>query len=323
MRKILHNNLSEMIRDAKTFLILTHKRPDGDAISSSLAMFWYLLDKGKKETSIDVIIPEYSDEFSFINGIEHLKAEPTREKYDLAILVDCAELRMLKGGKYLKLASKTVCIDHHEKTFSYAHYNVVDTEAASCTSIIFEILPCTRKNYLTCIATGLISDTSNLTLNVTPKARNIIERLEQLGVDVNGISRKLSTKSSRTEELAELVIERGKFIEDKIFCTYLLQEDLLDNEKNLTNVNHKLIIQEIQKKVDFETLIFLIENDLGEFKASLRTFSKIDLNQICTDLVNAGKALKGGGHSYSAGCTITGSYYDVFKVISEEILKYK
>lgn len=49
MRKILHNNLSEMIRDAKTFLILTHKRPDGDAISSSLAMFWYLLDKGKKK----------------------------------------------------------------------------------------------------------------------------------------------------------------------------------------------------------------------------------------------------------------------------------
>ena len=322
VRDISTEKLSKIIGNANTFLIMTHRRPDGDAISSSLAMFWYLLDIGKKEEFIDVIIPEYTEELSFILGIEHLKKQPAKERYDLAIIVDCAELRLLKGKEYLTLANKTVCIDHHEKSEFYAEYNIVDVDVASCTSIIYEILPSTGMDYLTCIATGLISDTSNLTLNVTPTARKIIEELRLLGVNLEEISKKLTTNSRRTEELLQLVIERGKFVQNMIFCSYLLQEDLLESEKNLTNVNHKLIIQGLQKNIQFETLILLIENELGEFKASLRTFNtQIDLNKVCLRLIAKGKALKGGGHSYSAGCTAVGSYEELFKIISDEISK--
>ena len=192
------------------------------------------------------------------------------------------------------------------------------------TIIIYETFACKNLNYLDCIATGLISDTSNLTLNVTPKARNLLEILKQEGVDIDGISKKLTIKNSRTEELAQLVIKRGKFIGNTIFCSYLLQKDLLETEKNLTQVNHKLIVQEIQKAVDFETLILLIEKELGEFKASLRTFSPdIDLISVCSNLLEKGEILKGGGHSYSAGCTAVGSYEKLFDVISKEILKIK
>ena len=108
------------------------------------------------------------------------------------------------------------------------------------------------------------------------------------------------------------------------FCSYLLQADLLDSEKNLTNVNHKLIIQGLQEQVKFETLILLIENDLGEFKGSLRTFNpNIDFNKICSELLAKGKILKGGGHSYSAGCTAIGSLDELFKIILKEVLNNK
>ena len=313
----------ELIRNSSTFLIMTHKRPDGDAISSALAMFWYLLDIGKNEKNIDIVIPEYAKELAFISGIEYVKKQPAMENYDLAILVDCAELRMLEGKEYMELADKTICIDHHEKEKFYANYNVVKADVSSCTTIIFDIFRCVVPNYLNCIATGLISDTSFLTLNVNPEAKDIIKKLRELGVDIDEISKKLATKSNRTEELTNLVIKRGKFINGNIFCSYILQSDLLEDEKNLTNVNHKLIIQELQKEVEFETLILFIENEAGEFKGSMRTFSDIDLNTICSELLADGKILKGGGHSYSAGCTVVGSYEDIFKTISDAIIRKK
>ena len=313
----------ELIRNSSTFLIMTHRRPDGDAISSALAMFWYLLDIGKSKQSIDIVIPEYTKELAFISGIEHVKKQPAMEKYDLAILVDCAELRMLKGKEYMELADKTICIDHHEKEKFYADYNVVNVDVSSCTTIIFDIFHCVAPNYLNCIATGLISDTSLLTLNVTPEAMDIIKKLRELGVDIDEIYKKLTTKSDRTEELTKLVIKRGKFINGNIFCSYLLQADLLEDEKSLTNVNHKLIIQELQKEVEFETLILLIENEAGEFKGSLRNFSNIDLNEVCSELLSEGKILKGGGHSYSAGCTVVGSLNEIFETISDAIIRKK
>lgn len=318
------DNIRNTMSDANTFLIITHKRPDGDAISSSLAMFWYLLDNEKKESLIDVIIPEYTKELAFVPGTEFFKKYPTRSRYDLAIVVDCSEPSLLQGEEYLKLSDKVICIDHHENPLLQADYSILDSDSASCTSIIYHIFPCENMKYLYCIATGLISDTSNLTLNVTKGVTNIINQLGNFGVDMDGISKKLSAKSSRTEELLSLVIERGKIFENTVFCSYLLQADLLDSEKNLTNVNHKLIIQGLQEQVKFETLILLIENDLGELKGSLRTFNpNIDFNKICSELLAKGKILKGGGHNYSAGCTAIGSLDELFKIILEEILNNK
>lgn len=313
--------ISTLIANSETFAIITHRRPDGDAISSSLAMFWYLLDIGKKANDIDVIIPEYIDELSFIPGTEHFKRQPTKEKYDLLIIVDCAEERRIKGKEVLKLADKTICFDHHEEKEHYADYNIINANASSCTGLIYDVFPeCEEKNYLDCIATGIISDTVNLTLNVTERTKEIIKILEEQGVNVDEISKKLAAKNKRTEELIKIVMERATVVEDSIYCSYILQNDLLDSEKNLNNVNHKLIIQELQKKTTFKSLILLIENDKGEFKCSLRTFNtNVDLNKICVKLKEEGKILKGGGHSYSAGCKAVGSYTEIFELIANEI----
>ena len=40
MDTISIENLSKIIADGKSYAIITHRRPDGYAISSSLAMFW-------------------------------------------------------------------------------------------------------------------------------------------------------------------------------------------------------------------------------------------------------------------------------------------
>ena len=326
MDTISIENLSKIIADGKSYAIITHRRPDGDAISSSLAMFWYLIDIGKSSKDIDVIIPEFLNDFSFIPGIEHLKKEPTKEEYDVLIVVDCANMHLLEGINLLESSKQIICFDHHEETSINANYCIIEKSAPSCTCILYDTFHCKEKNFLTCIATGLISDTANLSLNVTDFAKATLKSLENFGVDTNYILSKLNSQSSRTLELVRIAKDRGWLkisSGNVIFCTYLLQSDLLDSEKNLNTVNHKAIISELQKSVKYTSLILLIENEKGEFKGSLRTFdSNLDLNKLCSKLVSEEKFLKGGGHSYSAGCTAIGSYHDIIDLIASEILNY-
>lgn len=333
MNNISTENIFKIINDAETFAVLTHKRTDGDAISSSLAMYWYLIDIGKEPGNIDVLVPNFNEDFNFISGINHLKKEPTKDRYDLVIVVDCADEQRIEGAHVLKFAEKIICFDHHNTTSVEADYSIIDEKASSCTCILYRILPCTNSKFLSCIATGIISDTCNLKLNVTDECNEILNKLESLSIDIKSITKHLTLTSTRTQELTNLAIERGiykKKGEHSIFCTYLLQEDFLNSEKNLDNVNHKAIINEVQKLVSYASLILLIENDKKEFKGSLRTSSKVDLNEVCSNLVCKEKLIKGGGHSYSAGCTaaVSGSNIlecvsNIFEYISAEILNNK
>ena len=235
-------------------------------------------------------------------------------------------MHLLERSNLFKFAKQIVCFDHHEETYINANYCIIEKSAPSCTCIIYDTFHCKEKNFLNCIAIGLIADTANLSLNVTDFAKSTLKSLENLSIDTNYILSKLNSQSSRTLELVQLAKDRGWFktsSDNVIFCTYLLQSDLLDSEKNLNTVNHKGIIAELQKSVKYTSLILLIENEKGEFKGSLRTFdSSIDLNKICSKLVSEGKFLKGGGHSYSAGCTAIGSYSDIIELIASEILNY-
>lgn len=60
----------DLIRNSKTFLIITHARPDGDAIASSLTLKLILEKMGKKA---DVIIPDETPiDYDFLPGMDRI-----------------------------------------------------------------------------------------------------------------------------------------------------------------------------------------------------------------------------------------------------------
>ncbi|MFR7666468.1 MAG: DHH family phosphoesterase [Clostridia bacterium] len=61
-----------VIQNSNSFAILTHERPDGDAISSALAMYWYI-KSNLSDVEIDIIIPEYPKSFTFYLALTILK----------------------------------------------------------------------------------------------------------------------------------------------------------------------------------------------------------------------------------------------------------
>ena len=117
------DNIIEEIDKAKSIVILTHEMPDGDAIGSSLALYAGLKQLGKEA---DVIIPEYSKTFEFLPNSKEIKKEGKNENYDLAIALDCGDIKRLNGFVgYFEDANSKISIDHHSSNTMFADYNFV------------------------------------------------------------------------------------------------------------------------------------------------------------------------------------------------------
>ena len=87
------------INKAETFVILAHENPDGDAIGSCLGMCTFLKELGKSD--IDVLFKDFPETFKFLPNFEMIKSEPSYEKYDMAIVLDCPNTDRV-GKEYRK-----------------------------------------------------------------------------------------------------------------------------------------------------------------------------------------------------------------------------
>ena len=188
------DNILEEINKAKTIVILTHENPDGDAIGSSLALYNALKSYGKNP---DVIIPEYSRTFEFLPGTSEIKKESSIEKYDLAISLDCATIKMLNGfAKYFENAKTKIAIDHHGTNTMYADLNFVNPDAPACAQILIVILNYFHieitKDIGTCILAGIITDTGGFKYSgVTAETFEFVAWLLNKGVNVSSVYRKV------------------------------------------------------------------------------------------------------------------------------------
>ena len=303
----------DTIRNAETFLILTHVGPDGDAVSSSMAMHYLLRTLGKEADNIEIYMPYVSKDLTFIDKDNALndKREISNNDYDLVIIVDCSNYSRVEGIELLDKINykKSILIDHHESADNSikVDYSLINTSASSCTCVIYNEFAeylngdGEDRQFFSYIATGIISDTVNLTLNATIQCKEILKYCQERGVDIEEIVNQLKSIDERTQKLMNLVNTR-LLIENGIGYTYILQKDLTPEEFNLKRVNHKAIIQQIFDLTECKTLILLIENNKHEIKGSMRTLeADINLNDICTSMVEKGYFLQGGGHSNSAG----------------------
>ena len=80
---------------------------------------------------------EYPKDFNFLPGAEKILAKGKEEPYDLAISVDCTDLKRLAGGKeYFEPAKRTIQIDHHSVNSMFADFNYVDPVAPACCQVL-------------------------------------------------------------------------------------------------------------------------------------------------------------------------------------------
>lgn len=292
------------LKNAKTIVILTHESPDGDAISSSLSVMHALAQFGK---NADVVIPEHAKDFDFLPGADQILNNGKEEQYDLAISVDCTDLKRLAGGKeFFETAKKTVEIDHHSVNAMFADYNYVDPVSPSCCQVLIAMFEYygveITKEIANCILTGMITDTGGFQWGgVTPETFEFAAELIRKGAKIKEICRKaLRNKTKAHCKLERLVYDRLEFYEnDKIAISYITIED---NQNTGAKLGDEEGLTEMLRDIEGVEVAVLLKEKEGKngYKASLRSHETINVSEICL-------LLGGGGHPGAAGCFIPGT----------------
>ena len=288
--------LNNYIMDYNNILIMAHKRPDGDAIGSVLAMYLYLKEQGKK---VSFVLDEYAKSFSFLPGIMDQKEKI--EDIDLVIALDTSSMDRLSHIDLFKRAKHSIGIDHHPSNTKYCDRNFVyDMEPATCQILYYlfkENNIDVSKEIGICLMNGLVTDTNGFRVgNLTSKSYEMIYELSKIGVDVKDIcNRTVVIKTKKQFSLLNRAMERTEFFDnDRIAYTYLKRNDL--EELNAELGDHEGIVDMILNIEGIEVAIFLMDSDDGVI-ASLRSCGNVNVAKVAS-------IFAGGGHVSAAGFTI-------------------
>ena len=306
------------INNAQTIVVMAHEAPDGDAIGSSLAMCLALKNMGKNVT---VLMKDFPENFSYLAGREFIKTESEIQNYDLAIVLDCPNIRRVNEEfiPYFENAKVKVQFDHHNKNDMFADHNVVNHVAPAASQILvssFEYLGIEiTKEIAECLLTGVITDTNGFrNSNVTVEAFDYASWCLEKGINLPQIYKQSMMTMTRSKfEAQKLTMNRLEFFEDgKIAFTYMTKED--DEAVGLKAGEHDGIV-EIGKSIEgVEVSIFIYEKEVG-YKASLRSNEYVNVSEVCL-------TFGGGGHIKAAGTNMNMPFEEAKKAIIAEVAKH-
>ncbi len=306
------------INKAETFVVLAHENPDGDAIGSSLGMCTFLKELGKND--VDVLFKEYPETFKFLPNFDMIKSEPSHEKYDMAIVVDCPNTDRVgkEYRKFIETAKVIVQFDHHLRNSMFGDYNVVNPVAPACAQILvssFEYLKIDiSKDVAICLLAGIITDTGGFRFNsTTTETFEYAAWCLSKGINVSKVYKEaMMTKTKSQFNAEKLALDRLKFFaDDKITFTYITKKDI--EELGIKPGELEGIAGIGVTIKDVEVAIFAREKEDG-FKVSFRS-NNIDVADICM-------LFGGGGHKLAAGCLIDADIEEVQKAVVSETMKH-
>jgi len=321
--------LKEIINRSKNIVIFGHVNPDGDAIGSSLGLFHYLKNKGKKPV---VIMPNDFPEFlkwipaanKILNFEKHGAETVTLIKSaDLIFYCDFNDLKRIAGlSEKEKLASATkIMIDHHPQPTGFADMEISDTSISSTSELLYEIInemgdiQYLNSDCADSILTGIITDTGLFHHNSEkPRTFEVVAELIKAGGSKEKvISGVYNTFTYDRLKLLGNSLFNGMHVFPELSSAYIVltKEDQekfnYQNGDSEGHVNWPLSI----KNVNFST--FFVEKD-DYIKTSFRSNNSFDVNLF------ARKHYNGGGHKNASGGK---SYKSLNKTLEEFVLLLK
>jgi bifunctional oligoribonuclease and PAP phosphatase NrnA len=317
--------IGDVLKVSQTFAVLTHVRPDGDAIGSQLAMVLALQKLGK--TVVAYNEDGLPDTFAFLIGSEIIVKPPAESTdVDVVLALDTAAKNRLGTAIQGVGAYKTlVNIDHHASNPGYGDLNYIDVQAPATGQIIYELLQDQKLPFFPAIADALFvaisTDTGSFRYqNTTAQTFEIAGKLVEAGVDLATISNRVyeSYPKRRILLLGRLLNDATFHANDRVATFSLTEETKQRLAIDPADIDGLIdIIRSIDTVV---VAIFFEELPDQRVRISVRSKDpKIDANRICS-------TWGGGGHQLAAGARIRGTLEEVrTKVInhvSDEVLKY-
>jgi phosphoesterase RecJ-like protein len=306
--------LLAFFREQRHFIVVSHARPDGDAIGSVLAMGEILNQLG---CSTDLVLADSAPAiYRTLPGLDRIRfgGTVTESTGAPAILLECdgIERTGLKG-----LEGRTLInIDHHVSGRDFGAINWIDPHASAVAVMVYRIAVAAgveiTASMATCIYAALLSDTGGFTYpNTTPESFAIAHDLSLRGANPGKIARDLYFTSPLSKvRLLGRALDRLE-IRGSLAWSWVTMADL--DSVGATPEECEGIVGNLIAIDGVEAAFFLREQTDGLIRASIR--SKGDFN-----VARVAEAFHGGGHRNASGCTLPGPMPSAIEAILAQLL---
>ena len=309
--------LNECISKASRTVIVTHMKPDGDAMGSALAMYHFLKKyfhvtpeivlNDRFQSCLEFLIDQKTSEDIHIFSEDQTAATESIETADLIICLDFnAFHRTDRLCRYLERSNAVkILIDHHLNP-DLANFDLTFSETAisSASELLYQILMAMPQingeagalptETAAALMTGMTTDTNNFANSVYPSTLVMASTLLAAGVDRDYILDRLFNQygENRLRLMGHMMKDLLTITEDGAAYMILDQKTLAeyDIKEGDTEgfVNMPLSIAGVRMSL-------LFKEDGNKIRVSIRSKKGTSAN-MCARLY-----FNGGGHENAAG----------------------
>lgn len=312
-QKITIPEAAAFLRAADNFLILTHRRPDGDTIGCAAALCGGLRKLGKRAFILEN--PQFTPKFRpYLDGL----TTDAPDEAACVVAVDIASSQLFPFGYEDYVNRTSLAIDHHGRNDLYAERTYVNPDAAACGELILSLLRALDAPIDARIAEALYCAISTDTgcfrySNTTADTLRAAAFCKDCGADTFAINQAMfMTKRLARLKLDAYLIETTEFYANGVVAI----SQIPDETRRALDITEDDIddISGFGREIAGVEIAVMIRTSQEGGKLSVRTSPRYDASAICA-------ALGGGGHQAAAGATIPGGIAEakaaVLRVLAE------
>lgn len=306
--------IAARINAATQIALITHSKPDGDALGSLLALARTLPDYGK-QADIYLMGPVERPLIAIAGETPYHRVEqkPPHDDYELIVVADTSAWSQLEPlGDWLRRHhERVITIDHHSRGDEVGMLRLVEPQSAATAQMmvsLFDEAPWDLKGGIGSAAEamfiGIATDTGWFRYaNAGPETFRVAARLLECGVDKPRLFRLIE----ETHRPQRLLLEARALNSVEYFCNgsvavqYLGQRDFEETGggiEDLTGlVNLPMIVEQVRVS------ILVTESEAGRTKLSFRAKPPLP-GEKPVDVNRLAQEFDGGGHVLAAGARI-------------------
>ena len=290
------------------YLILTHKRPDGDTIGCAAGLCRALRALGKTAC----VLPSLDAATLLAGYLDGLTA-PEGYEPGTVVSTDVATVNLLPDNAKPYQERIDLAIDHHPSNEFFAKETCLEADKAACGEIIWKIcgeLGVMNADIATPLYVAVATDCGCFVYaNTTPHTHRVAAALMEQGIPFQALNKKhFRTKSMQRMKLESLILQNMHLYHDGTVAVAPISLDMMA-EAGATSEDTDDLAAFLGQIAGVLHTATIREHEGGECRISVRTKAdQLNATRVCA-------RLGGGGHKAASGCTIKGTVEEAEKAI--------
>lgn len=290
---------------AQHVAVVSHERPDGDAVGSLLAVALALRAMGKR---VDAILSDgLPSRFRFLPGAGTIRRDLT-PGVDLLLTVDCSTFDRLGLPPDLRPA---INIDHHPTNTRFAEVNLIEPQASATAEVLFDLAPrlgwTIDADVATCLLAGIVTDTIGFrTASTAPRVLQVAAGLMERGAALTEIYEKaLNQHNLAALRYWSRGLGRLECRDGLAWCALTLDDRRSSEYRGRDDADLINLLATIEGA---RIALVFVEQSGGRTKISWRSREGINVARVA-------EQFGGGGHDLAAGAMVGGEHDAILQAV--------